>query len=104
MPELEQLTLTTVNDINSIARFNRKLTYLRIYSVQNSLAAGLQFSKLKHLFIRFDCAPYILQVVRSSPKVETIEIRLASAQGEQNMQRCDEIITAALRQPMLKHL
>lgn len=93
---LENLTLEKVNDLSSIARFNQKLTYLKVSYLESSLDAGLKFNELKCFVTKFPEDDGWLNVIKNSPKIETVEIegRVVS----------DDIIKVLLEQPTLRHL
>lgn len=102
LPKLESLTLSIVKDINSIARFNRKLTYLKVFALENSIDAGLKFAELKHFVIEWDDSEtFWLDVIKNSPIIETVEIKMYDGAEESNF---EDIVRVLLEKPSLRHL
>lgn len=102
LTELQRLILYTTSDINIIARFNQKLTALSIFSVKGSLDAGLEFSELIELHLGVVDSSNYLELIRSSPKVEKIVLKLAASIDDDD--GYGDSIRAVLQQPTVRQL
>lgn len=111
LTELKNLTIfSRCYDINRIAKFNQKLTYLNVRIIGEPLKEHLRFNNLKHLVTRYigDQENW-LSVIKNSPNIETVELIKRDeddvfTKSDEDDEECVDTINVLLERPALKNL
>lgn len=96
-----------VHNLHSIAKFNRKLISLNVYSVLSSLDSGLKLNSLKHLgeaYLGGADVGHWLSLIKNCSNIETFEFSHRSYLATREIEDYLNVIDDLMNNPTIRHL